>query len=415
MANKQSLISTKRLFELRAKLGDLVETIEDKLQRDFFRELFDIVLLDLPLNYDDIQKRGIYKVLIFGTDDLSSINNFVGTDVSALLSSEASYLVSVNRTFREQTLKIDFIQNCNFSEETKRIITGVFRKKNPKVDIDRYLSNLQIPSLSLKDFDLSLLQNFDDDIKLLNSTNLIKKITVDIYFSSDTYNNGNVFSLSHCLDIIPRKYPYSEQSLMKLIEDFSESKFYNFVILNAKDDFLIKAFLDLFSSYENKLEIQDELSKKVMENIFYSFDNKILNQTRFLKENTEYKTKINGLSFKEDVGYRHSYQAVLFVLCYLEYYFLQNSETPANLYNRTLSPVSQNFNVLFNKFRVAESDERTEEPESFSQIEKADGIKTISSLLHTVFRSKNTRNILFEVSKLLSHEILMIIAGESID
>jgi hypothetical protein len=418
MIKIQSSMSIKYLFELRSKLGNVVERIEDEFQRGFFRDLLDILLLELPLDYDDIQKRGIYKALILGTEDLSVINSFVGADTSELLSSESSYLVSINRTFREQTLKIDFIQNKDLSEEARRIIASAFRRKNPKVDIGRSLNNSQIPSLSLKDFDLSLLQSFDDDIKLLKSTGLIRKITVDIHFYDDICNNDNVFSLCRCIDVVPLKYAWDEQSSIKLIEDFSGSKFYNFIILNAKDDFLIKAFFDLFLHYKDKLEIKDNLSRKIMKNVFYSFDSNILNQTRFLQEKPEYKEKIKGVLIKDNVSHRHNYQAVLFLLSYLEYFFLQNSETPGNLYSRASNKVNQNINRLVDKMRVVTGNsEPSEELESFNQMEMPSSLKKmgIGSLFHTVFNSRAIQDILFEISKLLSYEILVIMAGDDSD
>jgi len=418
MSKIQSSMSIKYLFELRSKLDNVVEKIEDEFQRGFFRDLFDILLLELPLDYDDIQKRGIYKALILGTGDLFVINSFVGSDTSELLSSESSYLVSINRTFRERILTIDFIQNKNLSEEAKRIIASAFRRKNPKVDIGRALRNSQIPSLSLNNFDLSLLQGFDDDIKLLKSTGLIRKITVDINFHEDICNSDNVFSLCRCVDIVPPRYAWDEQNSIKLIGDFSGSKFYNFIILNAKDDFLIKAFFDLFLHYEDKLEIKDNLSRKIMKNVFYSFDSNILNQTRLLQEKPEYREKIKGVLIKDDVKHRHSYQAVLFLLSYLEYFFLQNSETPVNLYSRASNKVNQNINRLLNKMRaVTGNSEPSEELESFNQMEMPSSLKKmeIVSLFHTVFNSRTIQDILFEISKLLSHEILVIMAEDDSD
>lgn len=411
-------MSIKYLSELRSKLGNMVERIEDKFQRGFFTDLLDILLLELPLDCDDIQKRGVYKALILGTEDLSVINSFVGVDTSELLSSESSYLVSINRTFREQTIKIDFIQNKDFSEEARRIINSTFRRKSPKVDIGRSLSNSQIPSLLLKDFDLSLLQSFDDDIKLLKSTGLIRKITVDIHFYNDISSNNDVFSLCRCVDIVPPCYTWEEQNPIKLIEDFSGSKLYNFIILNARDDFLIKAFLDLFLQYEDKLELKDKLSRKIMENVFYNFDKNILNQTRLLQEKPEYKEKIKSVLLKDSVSHRHSYQTVLFLLSYLEYFFLQNSETPANLYSRASNKVNQNINRLFNQMRVSiGNSEPSEESESSNQMEIPTSPKKmkIGSLFYTVFNAKTIQDILFEISKLLSYEILMIMVDDSID
>jgi hypothetical protein len=418
MIKTQPSMSIEYLFELRSKLGNVVERIEDQFQRGFFTDLLDILLLELPIDYDDIQKRGIYKALILGTEDLAVINSFVGADTSELLSDESSYLVSINRTFREQTLKIDFIQNKDLSEEARRIITSTFRRKNPKVDIGRSLGNSQIPSLSLKDVDLSLLQSFDDDIKLLKSTGLIRKITVDIHFYNDLSSNNDVFSLCRCVDIVPPRYNWDEQNSINLLGDFSTSKFYNFIILNTRDDFSIKAFLDLFLQYEDKLEVKDKLSRKIMENIFYGFDNNILNQTRLLQEKPEYREKIKSVLLKDTVSYRHSHQAVLFLLSYLEYFFLQNSATPANLYSRTSNKVNQNINRLFNKMRVViGNSEPLEESELFSQMEIPSSLKKmeIGSLFYTAFNSKTIQDILFEIAKLLSYEILMIMANNSID
>jgi hypothetical protein len=235
MIKTQSSIPITYLFELRSRLSNVVEKSQDQIQRDFFRDLIDILLLELPHTYDDIQKRGIYKTLILGVDNLAVIDSFVGVDTSALLSSDISYLVRINRTLlREPTLKIDFTQSHDLSKENERIITRVFRSKNPKVDIARYLSNSQIPSLLLKDFDLSQLQSFDDDIALLKLTDLIEKITVNKCLPNYIDNSNDVFSLCRCIDIVPDKYYRDgEKNSIELLRDFSESKFYNFIILNS--------------------------------------------------------------------------------------------------------------------------------------------------------------------------------------
>jgi hypothetical protein len=157
------------------------------------------------------------------------------------------------------------------------------------------------------------------------------------------------------------------------------------------------------------------LSRKVLGNIFYNFDEETLIQTRFLreKENSIYREKFERFSFRSNVDQRHSCQSVLFVLSYLEYFFLKDSETPASLYHRASKRVRQNTDSLVNKIRdVARQHEISEESKLPNQMEVAGSFKKmeVGSLFHTVFSSRATQDILFELSKLLSHEILMIMA-----
>ncbi|BAY23298.1 hypothetical protein NIES2100_30620 [Calothrix sp. NIES-2100] len=413
MNETQPSISIEHLFELRFKLGEQIGKIEDQLQKSFFQNLLDIFLLEIPTNYDEIQRKGIYKALILGTSDLSIINSFVGVNTSALASNE-DYLISIHRTFREQFLKIDFAESLNLSEDSKRIITNVFRKKNPDTNIERSLKDYPqkpLPSLLIKNFDLSLLQSFDDDIRLLKSTKSIERVTLGISFPSDILNTNNIFSLCRYVDIVPCGYDFSQLNISDLTNSFHESKYYNFIILNNKDDFSIQAFLDLFLCYETKLEIRDELSRKVLESIFYILDSNVLNQTRLLQEKPQYREKIKKVLFKSNVDQRHNYQVILLLLTYLEYYFLQNSSTPVKLYERISNKINQNINSLFNKLNlVIRNYKRPKESESLKPRERFNSFENveISSLWYAIFNSKSTQDVLFELSKLLSYEILSI-------
>lgn len=420
MIQTKSPISIKSLFELRTKLSSVVEKIEDQFQRDFFQALIDTLLLELSPSYEDIQEKGIYKALVLGTSDLSIINDFVGVNTSALASNE-NYLISIRRTYRDQFLKIDFVENSDLSEDFKRILVGIFRKKNPETNIERFLKNYPqkpLPSLILKDFDLSLLQSFDDDIRLLKSTKLIKRIILELHFSSTTSDSSNVFSLCRFVDVVPSGYDLNRLKISDLTNDPNEFKLYNFIILNSKDDFLIQTFFDLFLHYEAKLEIQGEFSRKVLESIFYVTDKDTLTQTRVLQaedpKHEKYKKAVKGLALKSSVDHRHTYSALLLVLTYLEYYFLQNSEVPTKLYARASNQVNQNINHLFNKLKtVTKKHETLEEPKS-NQMEVSGNLEKmeVGSLWHTVFNSRATQDILFELSKLLSYEILLIMAED---
>jgi hypothetical protein len=318
----QSSISFEWLFQLRLKLDNLIKKIDNQEKKTLLQNSLDLLLLELTPNGDDIFKKGIYKVLILGVSDLSMINDFVGINISGLLSNEDYYLFSINRTFRDRNLVIEFIQDSDISEDSQRIIEGVFRNKNPETNIDFHLKSKKIPSLIIKDFDLSLLQILDDDLKLLKSTNLIKKIKLNINFPID---NTRIVSYFRSIDIIPQCYKFIEEiNAIQFQEYFSDSRFYNIIILNAQNDYLIKAFFALLFLYEEKFSLKDEFSNKVLEKIFYVLNHNILNETRLLKENNEYQEKIEGIVFQDDISIRHNHQTIVFFLNYLKYYFLKN-------------------------------------------------------------------------------------------
>jgi len=317
-----SSISLEWLFQLRLKLDNLIKKIDDQKKKALLQDLLDFLLLEVTPNDDDILKKGIYKVLILGVSDLSIINDFVGINTSALFSQEDYYLFSINRSFRDRNLVIEFIQDSNISEDNQRIIASVFRNKNPETNIDSYLKLKEIPSLVIKEFDLSLFQILDDDIKLLKSTNLIKKIKLDINFLVD---NSRTVSFFRSIDIIPQGYKFVDQiNALKFREYFPNSGFYNFIILNAQNDYLIKAFFELLSLYEEKFYLKGEFSQKILEKIFYVLDSNIFNETRFLKENNEYQEKIESIFFQNHISLRHNPQTILLFLNYLQHYLLKN-------------------------------------------------------------------------------------------
>lgn len=353
MMKTQYFISVERLFKLRLKLGDVIGKIENQFQRRFFQDLLDILLLELTPNYDDIQKKGIYKALILGTGDLSIINGFVGVNTSDLLSNDSSYLISIRRTFRDQYLTIEFLPNTNLSEKDKDVIASVFRRKNPEVDINRFLKTSQIPSLIIKNFNLSSLESFDDDIKYLKSTNLIQKIILNLNYSS----GDSIYSLFNSVDIIPQGYNFlNDLNISELKNNFHESELYNFIILNDRNDFLIKAFFDFFILYENKFDIKGDSYRKVLENIFYVFETNILNETRFLKEKEyiQYQERIQAILFKTDINYRRYYPAILLALKYLQDYIfrlIKNSDIERENHSLAAQKLIQKTGDLLNYFK----------------------------------------------------------------
>jgi hypothetical protein len=409
---KNQPISVQRLFDLRVNLGDEIDKIEDRSDRSFFQNLLDTLLLDRSLNYEDIQKRGIYRALILGSNNLPEIDKFVGASTFALLSNQNCHLTSIVRTFKEQSLRIDFIQESNLSQEKKETLVNVFRQKSPETDVQRHLNLSQIPSLVIKKIDLSLLHGFDDDINLLLSTDLVKKITLNIYFSSDS-SNAKIFPLLRSIDIIPRGYDLESLNIINISENFNKSDLYNFIILNDKNDFLIQTFLNLLSDYENNFRIQGALPRKILESIFYTCDNNILSKTRLFQDKPEYQERMEGIILNENIDSRHKHRSLLMVLSYLQCFCLKSSVAPPKITDKTQKKVAWYIRSIWNMRGIFLEDDDLQRVQP--SILRKRVFKEVKSLWHEASNASNTQDILFEVSKKLSSEILSTVVDLEIE
>lgn len=395
-------ISVQRLFDLRVNLGDEIDKIEDRSHRRFFQNLLDTLLLDRS-SYDDIYKRGIYRALILGSNNLPEIDKFVGASTSALLSNQNCHLTSIVITFREQSLKIDFIQEPNLSREQKETLINIFRQKSPNTDLQRHLNLSQIPSLVIEKIDLSLLHSFDDDIILLLSTAIVKKVTLNVHFSSDS-SNVEVFPLLHSIDIIPRGYDLENLNVMSISEDFNESNLYNFIVLNDENDFLIQIYLDLLSDYESNFTIQGLLSRKILETIFYTYDKNILSKTRLFQDKPEYQEKMQEIRLNKNIDLRHTHRSLLMILSYLQDFCLKSSISPPKITDKTPKKIGWYIRSIWNMRGIFLKDGNLQKVQP--SILKERVFKEVRSLWHEASNASNTQDILFEVSKKLSSEIL---------
>jgi hypothetical protein len=268
--------------------------------------------------------------------------------------------------------------------------------KNPTIDIDKFLANGKIPSLIVK-IDLSFLENLDDDIKLLKGTDIIEKITLNVFFDS----NDDVLSLCRQIDIFTSRYIDKLHSTLSLNPDteFSVSDcYYNLVLLNGKNDYLIKYFLDLFSYYESKLKI-DKLSKTCLENIFYTLDRDVIEQTRLLEEKPKYKEKIKGVKFSNEINRRHDIYLILFILNCIQYYIASEIKNASYTKNK-IADRTKNIVDGFKKL--------LDPHELINEKKNGDISMQLKSTLHTIFNPENDKYVLCEPSELLSSEILSI-------
>jgi hypothetical protein len=163
--------------------------------------------------------------------------------------------------------------------------------------------------------------------------------------------------LFNSVDIIPQGYNFlNDFNISELKNNFHESELYNFIILNDRNDFLIKAFFDFFILYENKFDIKDDSYRKVLENIFYVFETNILNETRFLKEKEyiQYQERIQAILFKTDINYRRYSPAILLALKYLQDYIfrlIKNSDIERENHSLAAQKLIQKTGDLLNYFK----------------------------------------------------------------
>lgn len=403
---KNQLTLIQRLFNLRVDLGHDIDEIEDRSHRKFFQDLLDTLLLERS-SYDDIHKIGIYRALILGSNNLPEIDKFVGASTSALLSNQNCHLTSIVRTFKKQSLKIDFIQESNLSKEKKETLINVFRKKSSDIDLQRQLNLSQIPSLVIEKIDLSLLHSFDDDINLLLATNLVKKVTLNVCFPTDS-SNLEVFPLLHSIDIIPRGYDLENFNVMSISKDFNQDSnklnLYNFIVLNDENDFLIKTFLDLLSEYENIFTNQGMLPRSILENIFYTCDNNILSKTRLFQEKPDYQERMQGIKLNENIDLRHTHRSLLMVLSHLQYSCLKSFVSPPEITDKPRKEFSWYIRSVWNMRGIFSENNDPQKVHFLMRMKRV--LKEVKSLWHEASNTSNTQNILFEVSKKLSSEIL---------
>jgi hypothetical protein len=314
-------ISIDCLCRLRKEFEEIVQKLEDKNLTKYFSSIQDALLLNKLFTSDDIKKRGVYRGLLLGVDNLDIIKKFAGIKATGFIKEDSPYFIEIGRAFREDTVSFEFFENLQeLSEKRKLLIEKVFQNANSEtVDISRFLNDQnsdKIPSLIIKIPDPSFLNNPDDDVKsLLGDAHLVKQIKIKISIAS---TDDDVCSYINTLDILTPNY-YAIDTIMDNPRGLLEKNYssYNFILLNDENDFLVKLFLRAIKAFKSDYNIDVNNSKYIINNVFYSTKENYINNTRLFAENPEYKEFLFVDKFENSLEFRHLKSNVLYVLAFL--------------------------------------------------------------------------------------------------
>lgn len=318
------LVNIKQIFEIRKRIEENLNKINNNEILKTFSSLLNILLLPYFSDYREVNKIGTYKVLVFGINSIELIKKIIGINASGIVKKEMSYLVNIKRDYRNKIV-IDFKKSLQFSEEKKIQIMKLFEEFDNSVDIKRFLKteNSNLPSLTINDFKTnniySFLNNPGTDIIHLLGLNLVER--VNIYIQQDS--TDSFFSLINSLEIItPKAYQHLTDNSNKTndIQNYVKNNIidYNLAILDTHDDPLIIEYLDLIKKYTNRYEFQNpNLNTSILNNMFCTTRDTYLKDTRLYDEKPKYKDLIlpNNLDYLSKV--RNSKTNLIFILNYI--------------------------------------------------------------------------------------------------
>jgi hypothetical protein len=217
---------------------------------------------------------------------------------------------------------------------------------------------------------------------------------------------------SELIDYYSIKLPIRED-YMSISEDFNKSDLYNFIVLNDENDFLIQTFIDLLSDYENNFTIQGVLPRKILESIFYTCDHNILSKTRLFQDKPEYQERMQEIKLNENIDLRHTHRSLLMVLSYLQYFCLESSICPPKITDKTPKKIGWYIRSIWNMRGIFLENDDLQKMQPLILMKRV--FKEVRSLWHEASNASNTQDILFEVSKKLSSEILSTVVDLEIE
>ena len=128
-------------IRLRRDLVDLISEISAGEFRNFSEKFFDFFIINRRFNTEsDVQKIGIYNSLLLGYPDKDFLLSAIGIDPKGIFNEGAKYNISIQRSFRNSSLSISFVNNIELEDKHIKTIRNSFFENNNDLDINRYLS-----------------------------------------------------------------------------------------------------------------------------------------------------------------------------------------------------------------------------------------------------------------------------------
>lgn len=294
-----------RLYEILRRLptDDNTNNAEKMLS-----SFLDVFLVNQTVEEGHLKRKGAYRTLMLGTDNLDLVWCILGSHADILINKQARYIISIERKFSGNSLSFEFGQRKTINEEQERLLSRLFHTYGSGVDRNRHSD--KIPGLILSGIDLTLITNPSDDIRLLLSSNLVEKLSIGIAVDS----LSSVSSLITRLDIVPAHYTGPEGLTIGLLSStLNLLTSYNFVIANSQDDYLLKVFFEIAQRYREQFGFDTDLSANLLKLVFLA-NGDYWSQTRLFGDNPGYKKILPLMELGSTLESRHLVPNVIGVL-----------------------------------------------------------------------------------------------------
>jgi hypothetical protein len=295
--------------------------------------------LDEDSVINDIENVGVYKVLLLGTGNDDIIQSLIGFNIDKSIFQDGNNcLIEIKKTFNDRIIEFEFVNDIMQlpnKDESFALIRKAFKNYSTGVNIERFFNGEKIPSLQIKDFDPSLLINTNEDIELLIGAKLIKAIRIKYV---ESFKKESVISYINTLRIVTLNYFVTKINSIKSpdqeIDEFIISidphslllklginQDYNMVILNKKDDTLVKFFEKIINGYAGNLNREADLNggtlERILKSVFYVTDSQYIEDTRQSKDSDQKNTIPEEIIKNNSLENRNIRKNVIYTLSYL--------------------------------------------------------------------------------------------------
>jgi hypothetical protein len=277
------VISPEWLFQCRERIFHPLENFGGKSNAPRYLAALDVFFPEYPaFTPEDILKRGIYRVLLLGTRDVSLLRETIGFLPDGLLEPTNSFPVSLERTTRGDSIEFYFRRSPEPPPPARTMmIEQLFDAEG--VEAAPFLESrpFNLPPLVIQSRDRchAILRNPVESFRDLYSSGLLREVNVRLRVPRvESCNQAE--HLFNRIDLIPENALTDSSGF----EKFQTDRLHNFVILNSADDYLIKTFVKLTAQYRKALLIPERNSLDLLSLVLFSSDPKQISESRLLTE-----------------------------------------------------------------------------------------------------------------------------------
>jgi len=342
----EKIFSSESLINLREKLDTICSS--HKYSEIRFPFFLNSILVNKAYSTFDLKYKGIYSAVVLGTGDISLISKISGRKCAGIFETGFKCLMHIEKSEKDESVSIEFTDKLStISEGNREKIKEAFSSRDQEMVIDAVTNKINPLRI---DNGKSILDEIEDDIRILDGRNLIKQINVKIPFQEgeSVYSKIREVSIvteNYIFNKFERKNRDSTSSYFLSLFNYHQIHAYtsNFVILNNSDEFTANAFLSLIYSYLNYYSLPVRESSLILKSIFFVSNIDFLrNMTAFMDFGFNKDEFLSMISLFEKAEMRFFTKHTIYTATYLLDQFVRKRDQ--------LPEINGNIEKIFNDY-----------------------------------------------------------------